>query len=731
MIKRFLINRNMKKLLTILLIGFGQIALAQSQITLEDIYVKGAFSEESLASLNWMNDGQFYSALEQNSIIRYDVTDSSVDSILVDGSKLGINIVDYSFSSDEKVVLLMTDRKAIYRRSFKAEYHVYDFESAQARKLSNNGPQSYATFSPDGSMVAFTRGNNLFYVKLVNMSEFAITENGAFNKIINGSTDWVYEEELYLTKAFEWSPDGKKIAFYTFDESAVKEYNLQLWNDGSLYPEDYRFKYPKAGEQNSTVVINIFNLENNRQVSADIGKNTDIYIPRILWTQNPNVLSILKLNRLQNRLDILHADARNGSTVLILTDKSKTYLDVTFAHELIYLNNGSQFLYSSERDGFKHYYLHRMDGQLINQVTKGAWEAETLVGFDQSKRTPVLYYMSTEDSPLERHFYKVDVKGKGKLKLSMAEGINRVDMSNDFKYYINFNHSSKAPKVVSLMANKTNKLVKTLKDNAKLRSTVEDFNIRPKQFFQFETVDKHMLNGFLLTPNDFDSTRQYPVLLYQYSGPGSQQVKNEWAGRHFYWHQMMVQKGYIVAVIDNRGTGGRGAAFKKMTYKKLGELEVIDHIEGAKFLGGLPFVDASRIGIWGWSYGGYMSSLAMMKGADVFKAGIAVAPVTSWRYYDTIYTERYLQRPQENSSGYDDNSPNSHAEKLKGKYLLIHGTGDDNVHFQNAVTLQNELIKNGKQFESFYYPDKKHGIGGRKTRIHLYNMMTEFILNNL
>lgn len=716
---------------TVLTLSLCLTGMSQTKLTLQDIIINREFAEESLASLNWMNDGQFYTALENNQVIKYNVANGELDSILVEGNKLNIVIDDYVFSSDEKKVLLLTQRRSIYRRSFTAEYYVYDFESGSAQQLSKNGRQSYATFSPDGSMVAFVRDNNLFYVKLVNMSEYAVTDDGVFNKIINGSTDWVYEEELYLTKAFSWSPDGKKLAYYTFDESEVTEYNLQLWEDGSLYPNDYRFKYPKAGEANSKVTITIHHLEDNKKVSVDIGKETDIYIPRILWTKNANLLSVLRLNRLQNRLDIFHADAKTGKTTLILTDRSKTYLDVTYAHELIYMNNGSQFLYSSERDGYKHYYLHRMDGQLIYQVTAGNWEAETMVGLDQSKRTPVLYYVSTEDSPLERHFYKIDVKGKNKTKLSLMDGTNRVDMSNDFKYYINFNESAERPTTVTLMVNKGNKPIKTLKDNARLKESVSNFDIRPKQFFQYETVDKHQLNGYLLAPADFDSTRRYPVLIYQYSGPGSQEVRNNWAGRHFYWHQLMVQQGYLVAVIDTRGTGGRGAKFKKMTYKKLGQLEAEDHIAAAKFLGTQQFVDAARIGIWGWSYGGYMSSLSMMMGPEVFKAGIAVAPVTSWRFYDTIYTERYLQRPQDNPGGYDDNSPNTHADKLKGNYLLIHGTGDDNVHFQNAVTLQNELIKSGKQFQSFYYPDKKHGIRGTKTRMHLYGMMTDFIKNNL
>lgn len=703
---------------------------AQKEIQVENFY-DGTFSQERVRSLNWMNDGLYYSELSGNNVIKNRVTDASTVATLVNGDSLGINITDYTFSSDESKVLLMTERESIYRRSFTAEYYMYDMKNKVFSKLSENGPQSYATFSPDGKMVAFTRDNNIFTVRLDNMNEEQITKDGKFNNIINGSSDWVYEEEFSITKAFFWSPDSKKIAYIKFDESAVREYNMQTWNDGALYPEDYKFKYPKAGESNSIVNVYFHDIKENKKTKVDLGKETDIYIPRIQWTKNPNTLSIIKLNRLQNRLDIIHADTRNGSTDLIYTDKSKTYIDITYTDDLTYLNNGTQFIYSSEKDGYKHFYLHSMDGQLVNQITKGKWDAVSMVALDQSKKTPVLYYISTEDSPMERHLYRVSGNGKAKVKMSLEAGWNSADMSNDAKYYVLSNSNATSPLKVSLFQNKGNKLVKVLKDNAALKERVKDFKLADKKFFTFETVDQWELNGYFLLPNEFDSTKTYPVFLYQYSGPGSQNVTNSWAGRHYYYHQMLTQKGYIVAVVDNRGTGGRGTEFKNMTYKQLGKLETEDHIEAAKFFQTLPFVDDDRIGIWGWSYGGYMSSLVMMKGAKYFKAGVAVAPVTTWRYYDTIYTERYLQRPQDNPEGYDDNSPNTHVDKLEGKLLLIHGTGDDNVHFQNAVALQNELIKKGKQFESFYYPDKAHSIGGLATRHHLYKMMANFVLENL
>ncbi|MBU2884762.1 S9 family peptidase [Gilvimarinus agarilyticus] len=721
----------MKQLLTMLLLMLGVTALAQKKIAVEDFTEKGTFRQDYLSSLTWMNNGLYYSALEDNQILRYNVTTGASDSILVDGDALHIRISDYEFSNDETKILLLTEQEYIYRRSYTAEYYVYTFEGEQMSKLSDGGRQSYATFSPDNSMVAFVRENNLYYVKLVNMSEHAVTTDGEFGSIINGSTDWVYEEELYLTKAFNWSPDSKKISFFRFDESQVKEYNLQYWDNGAIYPRDYRYKYPKAGQDNAVVEVFIHNLPTNRNVKVKTGEETDVYYPKMQWTQDANTLSLMKLNRLQNRLDIYHVNAKTGGMVLILTDKSKTYLDVTYAHELIYLDNGTQFLYSTEREGYKHYHLHRIDGQLNNLVTKGNWEAEEFVGLDQSGRTPVLYYISTEGSSMERHFYKVDLKGKGKTKLSTKAGINSVDMSKDFKYYISFNHSANSPREISLMSTKKNELVKVLKDSKKLKETAEQYGLSQKVFFDIDGADSYQLNAYMLQPIDMDSTKQYPVLIYQYSGPGSQNVTNGWSGGHYYFHQMLVQKGYIVVCVDTRGTGGRGEKFKKMTYMNLGKMEVQDLVASAKFLGKMSFVDADRIGVWGWSYGGHMSSLSMMTGDGVFKAGIAVAPVTNWRFYDTIYTERYMRTPQENPEGYDSNSPNTYANQLKGNFLLIHGTGDDNVHFQNAVTLQESLIQANKQFDSFYYPDKAHSLYGGKTRTHLYTMMTNWIMDNL
>ncbi|MGB0523779.1 MAG: S9 family peptidase, partial [Flammeovirgaceae bacterium] len=703
-------------------------AIAQQQVSVEDIY-SGKFSQQSVTGVKWMNDGQFYSSREGNDVVKIDLTTGKVVEHLVKGEDLqpAIQWDSYSFSNDEKKMLFRTEMESIYRRSFKATYYIYELESKKLVMLSEGGKQSYATFSPDGSKVAFVRNNNLFYVDLSNMRETQVTRDGKFNFIINGSADWVYEEEFGFAKAFYWSKDGNKLAYYRFDESRVQEYNMQLWNDSETYPVDYRFKYPKAGAENSVVDIYIYDLTSQNAVQVALGEEKDIYIPRINWTQDSNLLSVRRMSRLQNKLEIIHVNAQTGKGDVVLTEESETYVDINYCDDLSYLSNGTQFVRTSEKDGYKHIYLHQMDGSLAQQITKGNWEVTQFVGFDEAKE--MFYYISTEDSPLERHFYSISAKGK-KKRLSTQEGTNRVNMSPDFKLYINYHSNITSPLKVTLH-NIKGKQLKELKNNKRLKEVVKSYDLPNMEFFDFQTTDKIKLHGWMIKPKDFDKNKKYPVLMFVYGGPGSQLVTNAWAGRNYYWHHMLAQRGYIVACVDNRGTDGRGAAFKKSTYANLGKYEVKDQIEAAKFLGDKPWVDESRIGIWGWSYGGYMSSLCMTLGADVFKAGIAVAPVSTWRYYDSIYTERFLKRPQDNPQGYDDYSPVKHAHKLKGAYFLIHGTGDDNVHFQNAIAMQNALIKANKQFKSFYYPNRNHGIYGGNTRIHLYNMMTAFILNNL
>jgi len=727
-------------LLAAVLLCFALVAQAQQkkEITLEDIYKNGTFRAESVYGVNWMKDGRYYSSQvpdEQNrvyDIVKYDVTTGKPVSTIIEGENLKpegsstpIEFDDYTFSSDEKKVLFSTGTEPIYRRSSKADFYVYDISSKKLTKLSNGGKQLYATFSPDARRVAFARDNNMFFVDLSNMNETQITTDGKLNSIINGYSDWVYEEEFSFAQAFHWAPDGSKIAFYTFDESKVPEYNMQMW--GELYPQDYKYKYPKAGEANSAIKISVYNLGNGKTVKMDTGAETDIYIPRIKWTQDPNLLSIQKMNRLQNTLEILHANATTGKTNVVLKETDKAYIDVT--DDLTYLQDGKQFIHSSEKDGYNHLYLYKMDGKLVRQITDGNWEVSSFLGYDE--KNDRLYYMSTEVSPLERQLYSISSKGKSKKQLTGKAGTHNINMSPDFTYYLDYYTSTETPTVVSLHTAKDGKLIKVLEDNEALRERLAQYDIAKKDFFTMNTADGTKLNGWMIKPADFDPNKKYSVLMFVYGGPGSQTVTNSWGGNDFLWYQVLANKGLIVVSIDNRGTGARGADFKKVTYANMGKYEVADQVEGAKWLARQPFVDADRIGIWGHSFGGYMTLLGLTKGDGVFRAGISVAPVTNWRFYDSIYTERYLKTPQQNAAGYDENSPLMFADKLKGDLLLIHGTGDDNVHFQNSVEMEDALVAANKQFDSFYYPNRNHGIYGGNTLLHRFTMMTNFLEDHL
>lgn len=704
---------------------------SQKQITIDDITVKNTFSQRSVSGINWMNDGKYYTSLRENKILRYDVTTGQAGEIIFDATAgtPKITVQNYSFSRDEKKLLLSTAVESIYRRSFKADYYLYDVATKTLTPLSKNGKQQYAAFSPDASRVAFVRANNLFFVNLSDMSEVQVTRDGKFNHIINGSTDWVYEEEFGFAPAFYWSPDGKKIAYYRFDESAVKEYNLQKWNRGQLYPEDYRFKYPKAGETNSTVEIFVYDLASGQNVKADIDTATDIYIPRTQWTADPAVFSIRKLNRLQNEVELLHMNASTGSTQGILKESSDTYIDIEYTDDLIYTADKKFFIAASERSGFKHLYLYSIDGKLVRPITSGEWEVSQLIGYDEKNK--LVYYMSTEGNYLSRGFYSISLDGKKKTKLSKEEGAHSINMSDDYQFYIDNYSNGGQPLTVSLYRTKGNALIKVLENNEALTKALAEYGVTAKEYFKYKSADGTTdLDGYFVKPKNFDASKKYPVLVFQYSGPRSSSVSNSFGAGYFYWFQMLAQQGILVAVIDTRGTGSRGEKFTKMTYKQLGKYELEDLLAGANHLGSLSYIDKTRMGIFGWSYGGYMTSLAMTKGAGTYKLGIAGAPVTNWRFYDTVYTERFLQTPQLNASGYDDNSPTTYAANLQGHFLLIHGTGDDNVHFQNSVALEDGLIRAGKQFRSFYYPDLPHGWGG-KPRQHLITMMTDFLLQNL
>jgi len=729
----------MRKIILLFILSFfvwnnGFTQQPYKKITLEDLWKNYTFYARSVRGLRSMNDGVNYTTFDgrKQLIVKHSYkTGKIVDTLLKIGTLKIPWASDYHFNDEETKILLETEVRSIYRHSFTAKFYIWDIVNQKLLTVSDKDKQQLATISPDGSKVAFVYENNIYVKDFISGKEIAVTTDGAKNKIINGAPDWVYEEEFSFNQAFYWSPDGKKIAFTRFDESRVKTFDMTMYagmapklENNVLYPENRQWKYPKAGDENSVVSVHIYDVQTAKTVKVDIGAETDIYIPRIRWTEYADQLAIIRLNRLQNKLEVLYANAGTGSTKIIYTDENKYYIGDETYDDLTFLKDGKHFIITSERDGYRHIYLYKADGALVKQLTKGNWDVTSFIGFDDRKK--VCYYISSEESAITRQLYSVDMKGH-KKKLTTKEGTNRASFSTSYKYYINYFSSIKQPTYVTLHDSK-GKLIRVLEDNKALSEKVKEFGGVNKEFFKFKTSEGVELNGYMIKPPDFDKNKKYPVLMYQYSGPDSQSALNRWG---FGWDMLLAQKAYITVCVDGRGTGARGEEFRKMTYLQLGKYETIDQIETAKYIGTLPYIDAKRIGIWGWSYGGFETLLVMTKGADYFKAGIAVAPVTNWRYYDNIYTERFMRTPQENPDGYDDNSPINHVEKLKGKLLLVHGMGDDNVHVQNSVEISEALVQANKQFKQFYYTNRTHGIYGGNTRFHLYTMMTNFILENL
>lgn len=705
----------------------------KQEIQLEEIWLQYKFMPGFPKEFNWMKDDNYYSVLEKNKIVRYDSKDKKPVGDILDISSLKdpdsgdpIKISTYSFSKDESKILLKSDVEKIYRRSSKEHCYVWDTKSEKLYKLHDGEKISFGTFSPDASKIGYTHANDLYYQDFASGKRVRVTTDGKWNHIINGSTDWVYEEEFAFTRGFFWSVDGRKIAFYRFDESEVREMVMPMYGD--LYPDPYKFKYPKAGEANAVVELFIYHVDGGKKVSVDIGKEKDQYIPRIKWTKSPDKLAVMRMNRLQNKCDVLLVEAGTGSSEVILTEQEKEYIDEVSDEKWMFLDNGSEFIWQSEADGQNHLYLYGMDGQQIRQITKGDWSVTDIAAVDEADG--VIYYMSTEVSPLERHLYSISLEGKKKKQLTQSSGWHSVKFSSNNSYYMDTYSSIDSPGGAGLY-DKKGKEKESLEDNKRLKNIMAGYNLSQPEFFQFKTSDNVSLEGWMIKPPAFDASKKYPVMMYVYGGPGSQTVKNQFGSFNYFWHQMLAQQGYIVVSVDGRGTGGRGEEFKKVTYGQLGKLEAEDQVASAKYLAGLDYVDGDRIGIWGWSFGGYMSSLVLTKGGGVFKLGIAVAPVTSWRYYDTIYTERYLKTPQLNPNGYDENSPIEFASQLKGSYLVVHGTADDNVHYQNSIDWVDALVNANKPFDMAFYPNKNHGIFGGPTRYHLYKKMTDFITDNL
>lgn len=719
----------------------GEVAHAQEgKIKLQDV-TNGVYWPKQIDGVNPMNDGESYTQLspDHKRIVRHSFKTGKEIATVFDvetarGSKKLPYIDGYIMSPDEHRILIQTETKGIYRRSYTAVYYIYDVRNNTLEPLSEGGPQQVPLFSPDGNVIAFARGNNLFLVKLLfGNAEVQVTKDGKFNEVINGLPDWVNEEEFTTNRSFDFSADSKVLAWVRYDESQVPIYSMQEFkglyparSEFDAYPGTYDYKYPVAGQKNSEVKVMTFDIKNRVTRTLDVPLDKDGYIPRIKFTSDPTKLAVITLNRHQSQMDVYMANPLSKVCKLVLREKNEKYVRETAYTQMKFYDGHFSLL--SERSGFQHLYWYNLGGQLEAQITKGNFEVTDFYGYDA--RTGSFYYASTQESPLRRAVYKADKQGRVK-KLSSSVGTNSAKFSKTMKYYMNVYSSAQQPPVTSLCDN-NGKTITTLIDNADLKAKVEKVAGK-KEFFQFTTSEGVQLNGWMVKPRDFDASKKYPVVMYQYSGPGSQEVTDSW-NLGFYgagiFESYLTEQGFICACVDGRGTGARGADFEKCTYLQLGLRESQDQVETAIYLGSLPYVDKANIGIWGWSFGGFNTLMSMSEGRPVFKAGVAVAAPSNWKYYDTVYTERYMRTPNENAAGYAIN-PMERAANLSGSLLLIHGTADDNVHFRNVAEVSEALVQANKQFEMQIYTNRNHSIYGGNTRYHLLTRMCDFFKRNL
>lgn len=722
----------MKKLFLIVLflIITNSLHAQTTELTLENIFLKPKFIPAGIGTLLHLSDGEHYAKKDSvGSLIKYDYKTNTAGKKLFDIDKFcsatGLNhssINNFIAGKENKRLLIATESEMVYRRSYIANYYIYDIATASVIDLSQNKKFQYAEFSPDEEKVLYIYENNIYIYDILNNKHQQVTNDGKKNFIINGLPDWVYEEEFAMVKAFEWSPDNKKIAFLKFDESKVKEYEFPVY--GQTYPELFRYKYPKAGENNSKISLWIYDFTIKKLYSIDFKDTAEYYIPRIKWTRDSNLLSVVRVNRLQNQLviHIVNVTSMNISTIIDFS--SPYYIDELY--DLYFLKDNS-FIRLSEESGFTHIYHYNINGNLIRQITNGNWEVKEFKGVDENSNT--LYFISNEPSPMDKALYSIKLDGTDKRLLSPEKGTSRVQFSKNFQYYILSYSDANTPPTITLNSVRDG-LITVLQDNKKLKSYIEQYNFIQKKFISFINSTGVQINGWIMTPQ-LEAGKRYPVLFEIYSGPGSQIVLNSWGGNDYVWYQYLCQKGYIIVCFDGRGTGGKGTEFKKANYKRLGSTEIDDQIDAVKYLYTLSYVDTNRIGIWGWSYGGYATLMCMLKGPEYFKTGIAVAPVTDWRFYDNIYTERFMQKPSDNPEGYEQGSVLNYVDQLRGNLLLIHGSADDNVHLQNTMELASKLVNANKQFEMQIYPNKNHGISGKVTTYHLFKRITEFIFKNL
>ena len=715
-------------LLSFLLVGSLAAQNGSKRVDLKEI-TDGQFRQvTNIGEMRSMPDGEHYTAMNdaRNMIIKYSYRTGNPVDTLFNTEKARECTFDkfdgYTISSTGHHILVWRDTEPIYRRSFKANVYDYDVRRNYVKPISDSkGKQMIPTFSPDGRMVAYVSDNNIWIRKFDYDTEVQVTKDGEMNKILNGITDWVYEEEFAVTNLMAWSPNSEQLAFVRFDESEVPEYSMQMFGEG-LYPGYYNYKYPKAGEKNSKVTLHSYDVTTKDTKELKVPVEADSYIPRIVFTNNDDQLAVMTLNRHQNVFNMYYANPKSGVFRLILRDENKAYVDSEWLNSIHFYANS--FSYVNEQDGYAHIYLYSPTGVMQRQVTKGNWDVTAFLGYDEATKT--VYYESAEESPIRRAIYKIDAKGV-KTKLSTQEGTNNATFSDNFAYYVNQYSNANTPVKITVNETKSNKVLRVLQDNARLVDKLAGYSYAEKEFIKVRTASDYELNAWIVKPVDFDESKKYPVLMFQYSGPNSQQVLDKYS---FDWEQYLAANGIITVCVDGRGTGARGEAFRKCTYLRMGELESKDQVEAAQALGKLPFVDKSRMAIWGWSFGGY-NTLAMSVGNGTFKAGIAVAPPTDWKYYDSVYTERFMRTPKENFEGYAATSPIRLAKDLQGKLLLIHGTADDNVHFQQTMDYAESLVQAGKQFEMQVYKDRNHSIYGGNTRYHLYTRMSNFLFDNL
>lgn len=710
---------------------------AQEEITVTALQTDPYLYPASPAALRPMADGETYAVISDDGkrVESFSYTTGKKVATIVDldaakGDGKIKEIEGYEISSTGDFVLVWGNKESIYRRSYTADHYILDVYHKTLTPLSADGREQEAAFSPNGAMVSYVKDNNIYVYKLRYQTSSMVTTDGKRNAIINGIPDWVNEEEFSISRSYAWSTDSKMLAYVKYDETEVPEYSFPLYaasaprhTEAALYPAAYTYKYPKAGEANSKVSVHIYDMDTRVTKEVDLGKE-ECYVPRIAWTGQENQLAVFKLNRFQNRMDVIGVNAKSLVPTTLLTERDKRYVDEPAYNDLSFINDGAEFVTLSERDGWSHLYLYGINGDLKKQLTKGDFDVTEFYGYDP--KTQTIFYQAAARTPMEREVYALNLKKNITTTVAGATGTNSANFSTGCRYFV-LRHSSVTEPPVYTVCDGKGKKLRTIEDNADLKEYVGEFATFTKEFTQIPGDDGTMLNAYIVKPRDFDPAKKYPVLMIQYSGPNSQEVLNTWS---LDWEQSLAYRGYVIVCADPRGTGARGAEFRKCTYQQLGRYESDDQIAVAKYMAKQPYVDAKRIGIWGWSFGGFMTSLCMCK-SDVFAAGIAVAPVTNWRFYDTVYTERYQRRPDQNADGYDKNSPLFNAANLSGKYFIIAGSADDNVHYQNQMEMVDALVQAGKQFKMFTYPNRNHSIYGGNVRSHLYTMMLNFLEENL